>query len=207
MYSKDFRNRAWNALTGRWGEAAVTALVYMLIVGACSLLSAAGIGTIASLLISGPFAVAWCIISLKILHGESFDIKNLFDGFNNFLNTFLLYLLNYIFIFLWSLLLIVPGIIKSLSYSMSFYIMAENPEMTPSEVRKASIAMMEGNKWRLFCLNFSFIGWYFLCGLTFGILTFWVIPYVQTAMAAFYEEIKGAGETETPEAPYVDVNE
>ena len=75
---------------------------------------------------------------------------------------------------------------------MSYYILAENPEMSQSEARKESMRIMQGHKWQLFCLNFSFIGWYILVGLTFGILTFWVTPYMQTATAAFYENIKNS---------------
>lgn len=199
MVAKDFRNRAWSALNGKWGSVAVISLVYMLIVGACGALSSTGIGSVALLLITGPLTVALASIALKVIRGEAFELKDLFDGFNNFTNTFLLYLLNSIFISLWSLLFFIPGIVKSLSYSMSYYIMAEHPEMTHTEARKASMAMMEGNKWRLFCLQLSFIGWYILCGFTFGILTIWVTPYVQTATAAFYEEIKGVEATQAPE--------
>jgi hypothetical protein len=61
--------------------------------------------------------------------------------------------------------------------------------MPANEARKLSMAMMEGNKWRLFCLHFSFIGWFILCGLTLGILTFWVTPYVNAAEAAFYQSL------------------
>lgn len=199
MVAKDFRTRAWSALSGKWGKVAVISLVYMLIIGACGALSSTGIGSVALLLITGPLTVAMAAIALKVINEQEFELKNLFDGFNNFTNTFLLYLLNSVFIALWSLLFFIPGIVKSLSYSMSYYIMAEHPEMTHTEARKASMAMMDGNKWRLFCLQFSFIGWYILCGLTCGVLTIWVTPYVQAATAAFYEEIKGVEVTEAPE--------
>jgi uncharacterized membrane protein len=72
---------------------------------------------------------------------------------------------------------------------MSYYVMAENPEMSGEDARRESIMMMDGNKMRLFCLQLSFIGWYLLSALTLGILLFWVVPYVQAATAAFYEEI------------------
>ncbi|MBQ9155707.1 MAG: DUF975 family protein [Eubacterium sp.] len=94
-----------------------------------------------------------------------------------------------IFTFLWTLLLIVPGIIKSFAYSMAGFIMAENPEIDAKEAMEVSMAMMQGNKWRLFCLNLSFIGWGFLCLLTFGIGFFWLSPYTNAATAAFYDEV------------------
>lgn len=77
----------------------------------------------------------------------------------------------------------------SYAYSMSWFILADNPDMPATEARKRSIAMMRGNKWRLFCLDFSFIGWMLLCILTLGILTFWIMPYVQTARAEFYQDL------------------
>ena len=97
----------------------------------------------------------------------------------------------YVFIFLWSLLLVIPGLIKSYSYAMSNFILADNPTMSANDAITASRKMMDGNKWRLFCLDFSFIGWYLLCGLTFGLLTFFVEPYHQAARAEFYESIRG----------------
>lgn len=94
-----------------------------------------------------------------------------------------------IFTFLWALLLLIPGIIKSYSYSMAGFIMTENPEMTAKEAMEVSMKMMVGNKWRLFCLQLSFIGWDILSILTLGIGFLWVIPYENAAIAAFYDEV------------------
>ena len=74
---------------------------------------------------------------------------------------------------------------------MSPYILAENPDLPPKEVLARSQAMMYGNRCRLFCLQFSFIGWYLLCLLSFGIGSLWLNPYMETAMADFYREISG----------------
>lgn len=182
--AKDFRQEAWQKLSGKWGMAAVLTLVYTLVIGAC------GFTGILLLLVSGPAALSLALICLKVVRfNEQIKIEDLLKGFNNFVNSLLLWLINSIFTFLWSLLLVVPGIIKSYSYSMSFYILADNPDMDFTSVRKRSIEMMRGNKWRLFCLDLSFIGWLILCVLTFGILTFWVTPYQQTARAAFYQSL------------------
>lgn len=94
-----------------------------------------------------------------------------------------------IFTFLWSLLLVIPGIIKSYSYSMAGFIMSENPEMSAKEAMEVSMRMMKGNKWRLFCLQLSFIGWGILCVFTLGIGYLWLNPYMNAATAAFYDEI------------------
>ncbi|MBQ8893012.1 MAG: DUF975 family protein [Clostridia bacterium] len=188
MLAKDFRQRAWTALSGKWGSAAVIALVYTVLTAVVSAIP--GVGQVTSLLIAGPLTVGWAIISLKVIRGEKFELVHLFDGFKNFVPAFLLGLVNSIFIALWSLLFVIPGIVKAYSYSMSYYILAEHPEMTQSEARKESMRIMQGNKWRLFCLEFSFIGWMILVLLTFGILSFWVVPYMEASVAAFYEEIK-----------------
>ena len=92
---------------------------------------------------------------------------------------------------MWSLLLIIPGIIARYSYAMTGYILAEHPELTADEAITSSKAMMEGNRFRLFCLELSFIGWGILCAFTFGIGNLWLRPYKQTAIAAFYREISG----------------
>ncbi len=95
-----------------------------------------------------------------------------------------------IFIFLWTLLLIIPGIIKSYSYAMTPYILEENPELTANEAIDRSRYMMRGHKFDLFWLQLSFIGWFLLALLTAGIGFFWFIPYYETSQSAFYEEVK-----------------
>ena len=157
--------------------------------GACSALSYFFIGGIAAFLITGPFALGLAAVALSIMRTEEIEVGQLFGGFKNFGTAFLVSLLNGIFIFLWTLLFIVPGIIKTYSYRLSYYILADNPTMSATEVRKRSIELMRGNKWRLFCLEFSFIGWELLCILTLGILSFWVAPYYNAAIAEFYQSL------------------
>lgn len=190
MYAKDFREVAWQKKQGKWGKLALITLVYSLLMGICSGLTQIGIGGIITFLVSGPFTLSWAIISLNVVRDKDFSMGTLFDGFHEFGKSFVLWLLIDIFTFLWSLLLIIPGIIKAYSYSMSYFVLQDNPELSANEARKKSMELMQGNKWRLFCLHFSFIGWILLSVLTFGILLFWVIPYMQAADAAFYEEIK-----------------
>ena len=98
--------------------------------------------------------------------------------------------LMHIFIFLWSLLFIIPGIIKMFSYAMTPYILEENPELSAGEAIDRSRAMMKGHKFDLFWLWLSFIGWLILSLLTLGIGGLWLGPYQQTAYAAFYEDVK-----------------
>lgn len=96
-------------------------------------------------------------------------------------------------VFLWSLLLVIPGIIASYSYALVPYLLAENPNLTPAEALERSKQMMDGNRMRLFCLHLSFIGWDILAILTLGIGHLWLHPYKEAANAAFYRDLCAAG--------------
>ena len=122
---------------------------------------------------------------------ETPELATLFGYFPHWKTATIANLLQTVFVFLWSLLLVIPGIIASYSYAMTPYILAEHPEMAPADVLRKSKEMMSGNRWRLFCLQFSFIGWGILSALTLGIGGLWLTPYTQTATAAFYREISG----------------
>lgn len=189
FYAEDYREQAWNALRGKWGTMALSALVYSLIFGACAALSYVYVGAIAQFLIAGPLTLGFSMLGLDVIRGKNVRVEGLFGGFRNFGSAFLLNLINGIFIFLWTLLFIIPGIIKALSYSMGYYILADNPDLSANEARNRSMELMVGHKWRLFCLRFSFIGWWLLCVLTLGILSFWMKPYEEAAVAAFYQSL------------------
>lgn len=124
------------------------------------------------------------------------EIGTLFAYFKNWKATACAKLLQTVYVFLWSLLFIIPGIVAGYSYAMTSYILAENPELTASEAIEQSKQMMSGNRWRLFCLQFSFIGWSILCSLTLGIGNLWLTPYKQAATAAFYREVSGTAYSE-----------
>ena len=183
LKAKDFRHRAWSKLHGNWTTAVVSYLVMELIIGAL------GFTYIGSFLVSGPLTVGFALVAINIVRKNNPRIENLFTAFNDFVRTFVLWLINTIFVLLWTLLLIIPGIIKSLSYSMSYYILIDNPSIAANDARKQSMELMHGNKWRLFCLYCSFIGWILLSLLTFGILLFWVMPYIEVAKVEFYESL------------------
>lgn len=189
LRARDFRYHAWQQLNGKWGTMALATLLMELIMGLCGGLSYIAIGAIAAIIVAGPLSIGYAILSMQVIRGAEIKVDTLFSGFRMFERSFVLYLLNAIFTALWSLLFIIPGIIKALSYSMSPFILVDNPNMSPNDARKLSMQMMEGNKWRLFCLELSFIGWYILVALTFGILSFWVTPYEQTAVASFYQSL------------------
>lgn len=133
------------------------------------------------------------------------EIGTMFSYFQFWKTTACARLLQGVYVLLWSLLFIIPGIIAGYSYSMTSYILAENPELTASEAIERSKQMMSGNRWRLFCVQISFIGWEILSALlTFGIGGLWITPYKQAATAAFYREISGTEHKYTqPEQPQV----
>ena len=183
LKAKDFRKQAWAKLHGNWTTAVLSYLIMELIIGVLAFTY------IGSLLVSGPLSVGFALVAINIVRKNNPKIENLFAAFNDFVRAFILWLINTIFIALWTLLFIIPGIIKSLSYSMSYFILIDNPDISANEARKRSMQLMHGNKWRLFCLDFSFIGWILLSFLTFGILLFWIMPYIQVAHAEFYQSL------------------
>lgn len=192
--AKEFRKRAWatfrksDTYGSRWGGA----ILAFIIVGILnSVLSGFIVGILAAL----PLTMGLYAMYLNMYKDNEWSVGDIFSSFRNgmdyYLNSFLLLFVNSIFIFLWSLLFVIPGIIKTFSYSMSPYILIDNPVMTAGEARRKSIEIMKGNKWKLFCLQFSFIGWILLSILTFGILFLWVIPAMEMSKIAFYKEISG----------------
>lgn len=168
----------------------ITAVVITLILG---LIPAAG--GLLSFVAGAIFEIQFVIIFLALARGTNPEFMNMFDIFKNSRlcgNSILLYILTAVYTTLWSLLFIIPGIIKALSYAMAPYILAENEYyMTPQDAIKESMRIMEGHKMDLFILELSFIGWILLTSITFGIAGIYVFPYYNATMTNFYNEIKG----------------
>ncbi|MFA7209751.1 MAG: DUF975 family protein [Parcubacteria group bacterium] len=189
---------ARESLKGKWGLAIGASVVYCLLVTGVQLVPR--VGWIGSLLITGPMIFGVTVFFLALSRNQDAKLEQLFAGFNNFGNSLAAYLLISIFVFLWALLLIVPGIIAALSYAMTFYIMADDKSIGATEAIRRSKKMMDGYKWKLFCLKFRFLGWALLAILTCGIGLLWLMPYVDTSMAKFYDDIKD-GQAEAEKAP------
>ncbi len=145
--------------------------------------------------------VGYAKFNLNLVDKKNAAFETLFEYFSHWKTTTITRLLRALYVFLWSLLFIIPGIVAGFSYAMTDYILAENPELTADEAITQSKEMMNGNRFRLFCLQFSFIGWDILATLAFGIGHLWLTPYKQAAYAAFYREVSGTefieGEFET----------
>lgn len=152
-----------------------------------------GVYALAKFLIGGAVELGICAYFSKQALGEQTGIEEEFAYFKYFGKALGLRIVTSVFIFLWSLLLVVPGIIAAYRYSMATYLMAEHPEMGIMEAIEASKQMMDGNKWSLFCLEISFIGWAILSALTFGIGQLFLNPYIQMATAHFYLNLSRGG--------------
>ena len=147
--------------------------------------------TIIPIIIAGPFTLGINAIFLKIWRKEDFKIEEMFNGFKDFGRSLGTYLLMTLYILLWSILLIVPGIIAAISYSMTFFILAENPNIKAADALRLSKQMMYGHKTQYFMLMLSFIGWFLLSILTFGIGLLFLYSYITMASTIFYQQIKG----------------
>ena len=187
MSAKQYKQIARSKLKGYWKKFALMFFLQFMIISA---MTGSVIFSLISFLVTGPLQLGYVCCVLDFSRGKDFKIGNLFDGFDNFKSAFLLKLICDVLSLLWSFLLIVPGVIAGYSYSMSFYVLRDNPNIKPNEARNISIAMMQGHKWQLFCLHLSFIGWFLLSILTLGILLIWLMPYIELCNAEFYENLK-----------------
>jgi uncharacterized membrane protein len=215
----EFKKKALASLAGRWGLGAGTTFLYYIIsvagvylfLGIVLLLMIPFIGSSTEEFFGGVLYVLYVIATMfltsimmfglfsvyvKVARGETVGIDGLFRYFCSsaqmwqaFKGVFLVGL----YTFLWSLLLIIPGIIKSFSYAMTYFILIDKPEYTVHQAIAESKRVMQGRKMDLFLLMLSFIGWFLLCCITFGIAYFWIAPYATIAMAHFYLKISESG--------------
>lgn len=149
-----------------------------------------GASTLVSLFILNVALYGITFMSLKTARGGEIEFSDLLVGCSNYWRVVLLYFFTSLFVTLWSLLLIIPGIIAGISYSFAPYILMDNPEMEPLDAIKLSKKMTDGYKAELFTVWLSFIGWFFVGMITFGIAMFWVYPYISTTYALYYDALK-----------------
>lgn len=201
-----YKNEALSALRGNWANALVATII--LIALALFFSSNDAINSYYQRIVINPFiGYSLSFVSLFVLlplavgysnsmrvlleTGDNRLANNSFSlGFGNWLHVVWGMILSTIYIFLWTLLLIIPGLIKSYSYALTPYILVEHPEMSANEAIEESMRLMDGHKFDLFYLQLSFIGWAILSILSLGLGFFWLIPYQMTAQAAFYRDIK-----------------
>ena len=184
----ELKARARQMMSGNMGMLIVCTVIVTAVSGACAAIPY--VGSVAGICITGPLMLGTTYIYLNLTRGYEPDVNVLFAGFQRFTDTLVLTLLIDIFVFLWSLLLVVPGIIKAISYSQAYYILAEHPEMSGKEALDASVEMMDGHKMEWFMLILSFIPWMLLCGITCGLAILYVAPYMEATCVNFYDAIK-----------------
>ena len=201
-----YKDEALSALRGNWANALVATII--LVALALFFSSNDAINSYYQRIVINPFiGYSLSFVSLFVLlplaagysnsmrvlleTGDNRLTNNSFSlAFGNWLHVVWGMILSTIYIFLWTLLLIIPGIIKSYSYALTPYILVEHPEMSANEAIEESMRLMDGHKFDLFYLQLSFIGWAILSILSLGLGFFWLIPYQMTAQAAFYRDIK-----------------
>lgn len=183
-----------NLFGNTWLMALVVGLVYSVIIGAAGM-TYAGI-----IILVGPMGVGLASVFLSLARGDGeVRLERMFtDGFSQqFGRNLLLGFLRGLFTALWSMLFVVPGIVKHYAYSMSFYIAADHPEYTWNQCMDASKRMTAGHKGELFVLDLSFIGWFFVGALCLGVGSLWVTPYYNASWANYYDALRTLDEGAT----------
>lgn len=193
MDRAELKSQAKQMIKGKIGLLFVVTLIVGLISFAASfVLSFIPIGgsLISSIIITPAFALSIARVYLNVTKDIKPAAGDAFCGFDDFWAAFKVNFLVGLFTFLWSLLFVIPGIVKSFSYSMSLYILAENKGKPALECINESKAMTNGHKMDLFVLGWSFLGWMILGGITFGIAYIWILPYMNTTYANAYHSLK-----------------
>lgn len=213
--NKEIMAAARAALTGNWGVGILGYVLYFVLMMCFSVFVCAAVFFVTAvgamsgsdmglagvlmqlvssgveLLVSGAFMVGFCGFFLGIAQEEQARLELLFVGFQRFWKSFAVYFFYMVFVYLWTLLFVIPGIIAMFRYAMAFFIVADDENCGPLEAITRSKEMMKGNKWKFFCLHWRFVGWWILATFfTFGIGYLWLVPYMQTSFAKFYEDVK-----------------
>jgi len=197
--SSQLKKAAKESLSGRWGFAVLTVILFSIIQGVPGLFGSdidepantmdLVVSLVSILLI--PVGVGWTWIAMSIARGEETKVTDLFEPYGMFFKVIGLAIVQLFFIFLWLLLLVVPGIIKSFSYMLTFYILRDEPSIGILEAITRSRKMMDGHKMEAFLLLLSFIGWALLGIVTLGLAFLWITPYFSVTFAKFYDRVRG----------------
>lgn len=185
----ELKQQAKEQLKGNLGMLVLCGVIYFAISMVLSMIPY--VGAIATLFVIPPIYLGLFIVLLNVTYGEKVEVGTLFAPFSNCFGTSIIAnLLVGIYTLGWTLLFIIPGLVKQYSYAMTFYILAENPNMTANEAITESRQIMNGHKLELFVLHLSFIPWILLGCITFGIAYVYVLPYMNLTITNFYHNIK-----------------
>lgn len=212
----EMKNSALKVLDGNWGQYVGLTFVFYVITIVVSVVAGGDprhpnplhntLGLVASLALI-PLSYGFAVLFLNAFRGwgERVRMSNLFDGYRDFGRVFLTLLIQGIYTVLWSLLFVIPGIIKALSYTMTVFVLNDEPGLSYDAAITRSSKLMDGHKLDFFLFSLSFIGWWLLSLLTFGIGFLWLVPYYSTAKAAFYHELLEEEERNRPTPPRGDL--
>lgn len=184
----ELKSRAREQLKGNVGVIFLCSIIVACISFILGIIPIAGF--IGNILVTPVFIFGMEYIYLDLTRQGKAQVQTLFKGFDDFGRVFCIGFFRNIFIFLWTLLFIIPGIIKTISYSMSYYIAIDKPNLSAMETLRESERIMDGHKLDYFVLTLSFILWLSLVTITFGIAAIYVFPYIEVTMANFYNSIK-----------------
>jgi uncharacterized membrane protein len=185
------KNLAKEKIKGKVLNLFLAELVVLALTGAAN--GIPGLGQLVSIAML-VLTIGLSVFYLKFLDNGTMDYMDLFYSFsfkdlNKYLNHLATMLVKMLLIFLWSLLFIIPGIVKAIAYSQAEYIKAENPDIDIMDTLKESERLMKGHKMEYFVLCLSFIGWWFLVVITFFLAGIYVMPYYSTTKALFYRNL------------------
>ena len=191
MDRSKLKSAAKRQIKGRLGILfLINVIIGLISVGATYILSLIPlVGTFAAAFVTAAFLLSTSRVYLNLTTFQEPDVSDAFSGFDDILQAFLVQLLVGIFIFLWSLLFIIPGIIKSYSYSMSMYVLADYKGKSAIECINESKYLTDGHKMDLFILDLSFLGWDILSVFTLFILNIWLTPYKLATRANAYRSL------------------
>jgi uncharacterized membrane protein len=197
--NQEYKDRALASLEGKWSNAVIVALIYLVLSTGIEWTITAPMGDNAVMsystsgiweLICLPLSWGLTIYFLRVIRNESLDYGHLFDGYKDFGRVFLAEFLVSIAVVIGFILLIIPGIIIALMFALTEFILKDDKEISAIDAMAKSIKMMNGHKTDLFVLTLSFIGWLILACLTLGLGFLLLIPYYYTTVAHFYEDVK-----------------
>lgn len=186
--SAKIRQIARQEINGKWMQLVTAFLIVFVVQGLVSMLlnhffaihrtiytafgpldySVGYVGDLFNFAVSGAFSYGVALFLLTMVRTGDMNNSLLFEGFSRFGKVFLISIIIAVKVFLWSLLLVVPGIIAGIRYSMAYYVLADNPDYSANQCIEESKRIMNGNKMKYFCLTLSFIGWYILASIPSG---------------------------------------
>lgn len=186
--NKDLMSQARQALRGQWGLAIICVSIGLFLPACFAMLPL--IGPLIDWALSAVFSIWLASFMLALVRGQTPQLSAISASLGRWWLGMKVFFFSGLFVLLWSLLLLIPGLVAIISYSMTFYILAEDDSIGALEAIRRSKAMMQGNKWKYLCLLGRFVGWFILCPFTLGIGYFWLFPYLLASTASFYADLK-----------------